>query len=106
MAESSATKLAQVKLATKADIFDLIKKTDFDVKLKKMIKKVPQNTATHLEAEKKLTDLTKRVAQISEKKYGFLLGRTDFTGGDNYQNFLVFASILSSIALYINKKSY
>ena len=35
MAESSAT-----KLATKADIFDLIKKTDFDVKLKKMIKKV------------------------------------------------------------------
>ena len=41
MAEISATKLAQVKLATKADIFDLIKKTDFDVKLKKMIKKVP-----------------------------------------------------------------
>ena len=39
MVESSATKLAQVKLATKADIFDLIKKTDFDVKLKKMIKK-------------------------------------------------------------------
>ena len=39
--QSSATKLAQVKLATKADIFDLIKKTDFDVKLKKMIKKVP-----------------------------------------------------------------
>ena len=57
----------------------------------------------HVEAEKK-TDLTNKVAQISKKEYRFLLGRMYFTGDDGYQNFLVFAPMLSSSTLHSNKK--
>ena len=42
-----------------------------------------------------LLDLAKEVAQISV--YDFLLGRMYFTGNDGYQNFLVFAPILTLI---------
>ena len=42
--------------------------------------------------------------QISEKGYDFLLGTMYFTGNDCYQNFLVFAPMLSSIILDSNKK--
>ena len=58
----------------------------------------------YLEADKKLTDLTHKVAQISEKGYTFLLGRMHFTGDDGSQNFLVFAPILTSIIFDSNKK--
>ena len=44
--------------------------------------------------------------QISETRYDFLLGRMYFTGNDGYQNFLVFAQMLSSILLESNEKSY
>ena len=57
-----------------------------------------------MEAEKKLTDLTNKVAQISEKGNDFLLGRMYFTGDHGYQNFLVFAPMLSSQILGSNKK--
>ena len=57
-----------------------------------------------MEAEKKLTDLTKKVAQISEKGYDFLLDRMYFTGDQGYQNFLVFVWMLSSKILDSNKK--
>ena len=36
-------------------------------------KEVTPNKTKHVEDEKKLTDLTNKVAQISEKRYGFLL---------------------------------
>ena len=39
-----------------------------------------------------------------EKGYDFLLGRMYFTGDNGYQNFLVFAPILSSLTLDNNKK--
>ena len=32
----------------------------------------------------KMTDLTNKLTQISEKKSGFLLGRIYFTGNDHY----------------------
>ena len=38
-------------------------------------KKVTSNQTEHVEAEKKLTDVKKKVAQISEKGYDFLLVR-------------------------------
>ena len=57
-----------------------------------------------METEKKLTDLTKKVAQISEKGYDFLLDRMYFTGDHGYQNFLVFVWMLSSKILDSNKK--
>ena len=41
--------------------------------------------------------------QISEKEYGFLLGRIYFKGNDGYQNFLVFAFIFISLILDSNK---
>ena len=37
-----AARLAQTKLATKGDIADLVKKTDFDDKLKNILKKLLQ----------------------------------------------------------------
>ena len=44
-----------------------------------MIKKVTLNKTKHLEAAKRITDLTNKVAQISEEGSGFLLGRMYFT---------------------------
>ena len=58
----------------------------------------------HIEAKKKTTDLTNKVAEISEKEYDFLLGIMSFTGNDGYQNFLVFAPILSSLISESKKK--
>ena len=46
-------------LATKSDIKDFVKKTYFDDKLKKLIKKVTSKKRKPLEVEKKLTDLKK-----------------------------------------------
>ena len=51
-----------------------------------------------------MTDLTKKVAQISEKGYDFLLGRMRFTDDDGYQNVLVFAVMLTSLILDSNRK--
>ena len=44
------------------------------------------------------------MAQISEKGYDFLLGTMYFTGNDGYQNFLIFAPMLSSLILDCNRK--
>ena len=60
--------------------------------------------AKHVWTEMKLTDLANKVAQISEKGYDFLLGKMYFTGDDGYQNFLVFAPMLSLLILDSNKK--
>ena len=38
----------------------------------------------NLETPRKLTDLSKKVSQISMKGYDFLLGRMNFTGDDGY----------------------
>ena len=48
--------------------------------------------------------LSKKVEQISGKGYDLLLGRMYFTGDDGYQNFLVFAPILSLLVLDSNEK--
>ena len=58
----------------------------------------------NIEAEKNLTELTKKVAQISEKGYDFLLERMYFTGNYGHQNFLVFALMPSSLTLDSNRK--
>ena len=66
------------------------KRTDFDHKLKNLNKKVSSNKTKHIQAETKITDLTIKAVQISEKGHDFLLGWMYFTGNDGYQNFLVF----------------
>ena len=71
-----------------------LKKTDFEDKLNNLNKKVTSNKTKHIKAEKQLTDLRNKVAQISEKGYDFLLGRMYFTGNDGYEIFLVLPQCL------------
>ena len=85
-------------------IISFKKKTDFEDKLNNSNKKVTSNKTKHIKAEKKLTDLRNKVAQISEKGFDFLLGRMYFTGNDGYQNFFSFAAMLSLLILDSNKK--
>ena len=89
-AENFTAGLKQANLATKVDIADFVKETDFDNKIKNINKKVTSNNTKHVGAENKFTDQTETVAQISEKGYDFLLGRIYFTGNDGYQNFFCF----------------
>ena len=61
---------------------------DFDNKLKDLNKKLSSNNKIkHVETKKEPTDLTKIVAKILDRGYGFLLGRIYFTGDDGYRNF-------------------
>ena len=68
-AESFAARLKQANLGTR---------TDFDNKLINITKKTTSNKTKRAEAEKKISGLTNKVAQISEKGYYFLLGRMYF----------------------------
>ena len=57
-----------ITLAIETDINDFVENTDFAHKLKKLNKKATLNKTKHVETEKKLTDLTNTVAQISERR--------------------------------------
>ena len=48
---------------------ELVNKSDIDIKLININKKITSSKTKHSEADKKLTDLTKKVPQISEKVY-------------------------------------
>ena len=50
-AENFAARLAQINLASKSDVANFVKKTDFDDKLKNLNKKVISNKSKHLLAE-------------------------------------------------------
>ena len=63
-----------------------------------MISSKKQNKKKHS------NDLAEKVRLISTKGYSFLLGRMYFTGKEDYQNFLVFASVLGSQTLDNNIK--
>ena len=67
--ENFAARLAQANLANKNDSSGYVKEADFYDKLKHLNKKVISNKTKHVEAEKKITDLTNEVTQISEKGY-------------------------------------
>ena len=62
------------------------------------------NKTKHVETEKEITDLTNKFSQIIEKGYDYLLCRMYFTADNGYQNFLVFAPMLSSLVLDKIKK--
>ena len=78
-------------MATKAKIADFIKKTDFDSKLKDLNIKVNSNKAKHVEVDKKLDDLKKKVDMIRKRIWFFVRYKMYFTGNDDYLNFSVFA---------------
>ena len=80
-----------------------IKEINLDEELKNINKNFTSNKRKHAEAEKKLTDLTKKKLHDYQKNDAFL-DRTCFTGDNGYQNFLVFALILSSLTFDNNKK--
>ena len=71
--ENFEARLKQANLATNVEIADFVKKTDFENKLKNLNKKFTSNKAKHEEVDKKLDDLTKKVTQISEKGYDFVV---------------------------------
>ena len=66
---------------------ELANKSDIDKNLININNKITSKKTKHKKADKKLEllDLAKKVAQISEKVYDFLLGRMYFTGNDGYQ---------------------
>ena len=70
--ENFAVRLAQVELATKADIPDFVNLVDFDDNVKNLNKRVTSNKLKHVKAEKKITDLPNIIAQISEKRWLFV----------------------------------
>ena len=67
MTHNFTERLAWAKLATKADIVDFVKKTDFDDKLKKINKKVTGIKTKHVFVENKLNELSEKVKLISKK---------------------------------------
>ena len=83
---------------------ELVNKSDTDKKLISTNKKIMLNETKHVETDKKnLTDLAKNAAQISREGYDSLLGRMYVIGNDDYENFLVFAPMLSSLILGSNR---
>ena len=64
MSENFAARLKPAKWATKNDIADFVKNTDFDKKLASINKKVTSNKTRHVDVNKKLDDLAKEI-----KKY-------------------------------------
>ena len=96
--DNVATRLKQVKLASKNDIFDItVKKTDFYEKLNNLKKKITSNKRRHIEFTTKLNNLEKKVKIISTKgltadfikKYSILNGAKYFPI-DGLQNHSVF----------------
>ena len=78
------------KLAIKDDF---AKKKDFHKYLRKLNKKFTLNKTKHVLARKKLTDLTKKFAQIYLSKYQtyeISLSRVHFPGDDGYQKIFSF----------------
>ena len=55
-----AARLAQGNLASKNDIAVLVKKTDFDKKLKNLNKNVTSNNTRHILVENELNELSKK----------------------------------------------
>ena len=96
VAENFAARLAQAKLAIKADVADIVKKIDFYEKEKKSIKRVTSNKTNHVETEKRLTDLAKKLYKCQKKDMIFCEA--------DYQNFLDFSPIRSSLTLNNNEK--
>ena len=103
-AKKFTARLKLANLATKVDIVDFVEKANFYDKLKSLSKKVTSNKTKYVEAEEKLTDITKKDEEILEEEYYFLFGRIYFTGDVGYQNFLDFIPMLKSLILDSNKK--
>ena len=82
IAVNFTARLKQANLARKIGIANLVKEKDFHDKLKHVNKNVTSNRTKHVEAEKEISDLTKKVAQMSGKGYVFCQVEHCFTDND------------------------
>ena len=90
-------RLAQVILASKSDIANLLKKTDFDHKQKTLNRNVTSNSTKHVLVENEFNELLEKVKAVSTKvltkdliyKFRFLIRVKYFSLG-TFRNYLVF----------------
>ena len=86
-ADNFAARLAQAKSATKDDIADFVKKTDFNNKIKRLMKKVTLNETKNILFRNELDELLVKVDLVSTKgltkdlinKYSILNGAKYFS---------------------------
>ena len=89
-AQNFASRLAHATLASKNDIATLVKRTDFDDKLKHLNKNVILNKNEFNELSKKVKAIsTKGLTKDLIKKFSILNGAKYFSSGI-FQNYLVF----------------
>ena len=67
-AQNFSSRLVQANLASKNDIVNLVKKTDFDNKLKHLNKYVTSNKTKHVLVENELNELSEKIKAISAKR--------------------------------------
>ena len=65
--ETIASRLAEVNLASKTDIANLVRKTDFDDKLKNLNKKVTSNKTKHVLVENELNGVSEKLNYCQQK---------------------------------------
>ena len=97
--ETFASRLAQVNLASKTHIANLVRKTDFDDKLKNLNKKVTSNKTKHVLVENELNEVSEKIKLLSTKDFDFLLGRMYFTRNDGFQYLFVYQPTFSVLDL-------
>ena len=66
-AKDFTARLAQINLASKIDIVNFVKKTDFDDKLKNLNKKIISNKIKHVLVKNELNELSKKLKQNQQK---------------------------------------
>ena len=76
--ENFATRLTQANLANKNDIAAFVKRTYSDDKLKNLNQILTSNKTEQVEAEKKITDLTNKIAKNIKKRIWFFVSYNVF----------------------------
>ena len=77
-AENFTARLKQANLATKGDIADFVKKTDFDDKLKKINKKVISNKSQEVRVENELKNQQDKIEILQTYDSSFFIGQSYF----------------------------
>ena len=94
--------MAQANLPSKNGIAALVKKTDFDDKLKHLNKKVTSNKTKHVLVENELNDLSKKVKAISTNE----LTKDVINKYSPFNGAKYFSRILQNYFTFIPSKKY
>ena len=98
MTDNFAARLAQVKLATKADVADYVKDTDFDNKPKKYIKSYFKLKKFIL-IKNEVKEEHEEIKKLQTFDSNLLIGQSYF-GNDGSQNFLITQQISKSLTTF------